>query len=210
VTVGISRPAGEIAPVILECLEQLGCSSEQIPDTERKKLEVLSPLVTDVTGALLYEVLPESLASSTPLGREWVILAVKGYGSSHVHQSRYRVAQPAMGSKRASLRLGRVVCRPADAPTDSTGQLVLPVLGDDGNAVRRLVLLHLNIAPDASLQQKTTMLRAFDDRLEDLRDRLADRPGAPSIEQLLMETGLARLLFFPNAELVSEVAPTSC
>jgi glucosamine--fructose-6-phosphate aminotransferase (isomerizing) len=205
VTVGISRPVGEISSVILECMDVLGCERDLVPAPERKKLEALSPLITDVTGALLYEVLPAATAGPLP-PREWRIQATAGVGTSRVEQSRYQTVRPAQGSKRAALRLGRIVCRPADHPTETGGQIVLPVLGDDGNAIRRLVLFHLTVPPDASLQQKVAILQALDDRYEDLRDRLADQPGLPPVDEVLMRTRLGEVLFAGNDQILSDAA----
>ncbi len=190
VTVGISRPQREVTPLILDALAGLEVPVSHIADGDREMLETLSPLVTAVSGAVLYEVVDRGDDPDQP---EWDIRAVRAVGHSTIAASRYRTPRTVHGSKRRALRTGRAVT--ASGPHGTENLLVMPVLAASGNVIAGLALMHLEVTPKASLQQKIAALKAIDHKYDEVSETLAEtRPGL-ALDQLLGQSD-PRLLIF--------------
>jgi glucosamine--fructose-6-phosphate aminotransferase (isomerizing) len=190
VTVGISRPQQDLSPLILEALTELDVPVSHIADRDREMLEILSPLITTVSGAVLYDVVGRGEDPDMP---QWDIQAVRACGRSTVAASRYRVAQNADGSKRRALRTGRVVT--ASGPHGSENLVVMPVLAPSGNAIAGLILVHLEVTPKASLQQKVAVLKAIDHKYDEVSETLAEtRPGV-TLDRVLGDADPRTLVF---------------
>jgi glucosamine--fructose-6-phosphate aminotransferase (isomerizing) len=188
VTVGISRPQDEVSPLLLDLLDSFGFSERHMGAADRERLVALSPVVTNLSGGLLYEVTKAN--DSEQRDATWKIQAVKGYGESRPELSRFCLPREAVGSKRTVLRKGVSVC---SASNESS--IFVPVYAGHGTAITHIVLLHLDIAQQSSLQQKTTILGAFGEKLEELRDRLAEADGEKDFDALLADVPLTTLVF---------------
>ncbi|MDE1148729.1 MAG: SIS domain-containing protein [Azospirillaceae bacterium] len=161
VTVGISRPGREISPLLLAALADLGAAPSDLAEPERQLLIALSTLVIGVEGGVRYRLAGDG-ADGTPL-----LLAAERSGRSKGAASRHDSPAAATGGKRRALRLGRGMLS-AGASGDETSVL-LPLMREPNWAPDGLLLLHLALVSQASLQQKAAILK--DLRLyEDLFD----------------------------------------
>lgn len=203
VTVGISRPQQEIAPLILNAMAELEVNDAHLAQLDREMLEMLSPLVTAVQGAVVYEVVSRGDDHANPT---WEIQAVRATGDSVVAQSRYASPRIAEGSKRRALRTGSGVTATGRNGTESL--VVVPLRSPAGNAIAGLLLLHVAVTPNASLQQKVAALKAIDHKFDELTEELAERIPGLSPEKLLGDTDPRSLIFLDVHELLSRrVAP---
>lgn len=195
VTVGISRPGREIAPVLHGALAALGVSAAALAEHDRQTLIAISPVLTDITGGILYRV-----AGEGPDGAPLLRAAVKS-GRSDV-PSGYDRPKPAAGSKRRALRLGRAIL--SAGPHGKENLLLVPVFDEADWTVSGLALLHAGIAPQASLQQKTALLkdlRTYED-LQDAFSEASHATGRTDFSGFVAATSPRDLLFRPAAELV--------
>jgi glucosamine--fructose-6-phosphate aminotransferase (isomerizing) len=198
VTVGISRPQEKIAAVIVASLESLGVMPSNLKQDDHRLLEVLSPVVSDVIGGLLYEVTEKKEFDS---GKQPALLrAIKGAGSSKVEDSRYTSPQPARGVKRKVLRTGRAACT-----TDSDGHqdvIISPVYIGSGLSCSHEVLLHLEISPAASLQQKRAILLQLGNKYESLVELKEEYSIDMEIDKMIEGISPRDLIFNSVSELL--------
>lgn len=161
VTVGISRPGREISPLLLGALADLGAAPADLAEPERQLLISLSTLVIGVEGGVRYHPAGDS-GDGTPLLR-----AVERSGRSKGLPSRHDNPAPATGGKRRALRLGRGLL--SAGPNGAETLVLVPLMREPNWAPDGLLLLHLALVSQASLQQKIAILK--DLRLyEDLFD----------------------------------------
>lgn len=151
VTVGISRPAREIAPTILSSLSALGVSHEALAEADRQTLIAFSSVLTGVTGAILYSLTGEGKDGAP------VLAAGARVGVSEGRVSGYDGGRAAEGSKRRALRLGRVIF--SAGAKDAENLVLVPFFAGAEWRVAGLVMLHTQLMEQASLQQKTALLK---------------------------------------------------
>ncbi|HYE48998.1 MAG TPA: SIS domain-containing protein [Azospirillaceae bacterium] len=196
VTVGISRPGREISPLLHAALADLGVGAAQLAEHDRQLLVALSTIVVGIEGGVFYAVEGDG-ADGAPLLR-----AAARSGRSKGAASSYDRPRPAAGSKRKALRLGRAIL--SDGPEGAENLLLAPVFDDREWTVTGLVLLHAALVPQASLQQKTALLR--DLRLyEDLFDAFHEAgaaAGDAGFAGFLESVSPRDLLFRTPAELL--------
>jgi len=162
VTVGISRPGREVSPAIAQALSDLGVALASLAEHDRQVLLAISPILTGIRGGIYYRIAGEGADGAYPLATAMKI------GASAERRSSYdAVPKAATGSKRRALRLGRAALAAGRAGQENL--LLVPVFDTADWRAEGLVLLHADIAPQCSLQQKTQVLKEL--RLyEDLFD----------------------------------------
>ncbi|MFV3078065.1 SIS domain-containing protein [Niveispirillum fermenti] len=151
VTVGISRPVREVAPSILSALSALGVSHEALADADRRTLTAFSSILTGVHGAILYRLTGEGRDGAP------VLAAGTRIGSAAGRASGYDGGRPAAGSKRRALRLGRIIFSPGARSAENL--VLVPVFAGQEWRVAGLAMLHTDLMAQASLQQKTALLK---------------------------------------------------
>lgn len=165
VTVGISRPAREVAGTIVASLAALGVPMESLAEADRQTLIGYSSVLTQVQGGILYR-----LGTDAKEGGP-ILTAAGRVGISAGQPSGYDGGRIATGSKRRALRLGRVVFSSGTGEAESL--LLIPFFTGSEWQLAGLVLLHTTLMAQASLQQKTALLKEL--RLfEDLFDAYHD------------------------------------
>jgi glucosamine--fructose-6-phosphate aminotransferase (isomerizing) len=198
VTVGISRPQAEVSPLILDALTKLDVSLTALADRDRESLEALSPMITGVEGAMLYDITDRVGDAQAP---EWHLKAVRALDSVHLDSSRYQNPSQAEGTKRRALRTGAAVTGSGRNETETL--LVTPLHTPSGTAISSLLLLQLTIARDASLQQKISVLKNFGHKFDELAEHVADHGNGQSLQQILTQTPPA-LLFFGDFHAITK------
>jgi glucosamine--fructose-6-phosphate aminotransferase (isomerizing) len=128
------------------------------------------------------------------------IQAIKDLGSSRIEDSRYASPQPARGTKRKVLRTGRAACT-----TGSDGHqdvIISPVYIGSGLSCSHEVLLHLEIAPDASLQQKRAILLQLGNKYEELIELKEEFSFDIEVDKMIEDISPRDLIFKPVSELL--------
>ncbi|MQP65729.1 SIS domain-containing protein [Niveispirillum sp. SYP-B3756] len=194
VTVGISRPTREVAPAILATLAELGVAPESLAEADRQTLTAYSAVLTAVTGGLLYR-----LAGDGKDGPK--LVADTRVGRSAGQTSGYDGGRVAAGSKRKALRLGRTVFSAGTGEAENL--LLVPFFAGADWRLAGLALLHTELAPQASLQQKTALLKELH-LYEDLFDAYHElvHGEACDFAAFIARMSPRDLLFRPAADLV--------
>jgi glutamine---fructose-6-phosphate transaminase (isomerizing) len=203
VTVGISRPQQEVSPLVLDALSTLNVANSRIADRDREMLEMLSPLVTAVHGAVVYDV---TARGEDPNAPQWDLHAVRALGASTVDASRYATPRQAEGSKRTALRIGSAVTATGRGGGESL--VVVPLLAPSGNVISGLLLLHLAVTPNASLQQKVAALKAIAHKHDDLTETLAEHYPTLAADKVIAETDPRTLIFASVHDILTRLAAT--
>ncbi|MDZ5647075.1 SIS domain-containing protein [Nitrospirillum sp. BR 11828] len=189
VTVGISRPGREISPLLLSALADLGASPADLAEPERQLLIALSTLVIGVEGGVRYH--PAGGPGSEGADGTPLLLAVERSGRAKGAASRHDQPAPATGGKRRALRLGRGMLSGGASGTQTLA--LLPLMREPNWTPDGLVLLHLALVSQASLQQKIAILK--DLRLyEDLFDAYHEAGQGATGEQADTSGGFAAFL----------------
>ncbi len=184
VTVGISRPQEILPPILLVALSKLSVLPGQIREQDRRILRTVSPLISEVTGGLYYQIarsadgVPGALAGDA----HWIQVAER-FGSCVGKTSRYDQPRPAGGSKRTILRLEKAIW--TSGKNGAENLVIIPLVDEDKGAVTGILLFHLNFVTQASVQQKLTILRGLGNRYYDLIELLEEISDARSIEEVL-------------------------
>ena len=190
VTVGISRPQAEVSPLILDAMSRLNVALTDLADRDRETLESLSPLVIAVDGAVVYDVTGRSGDATSP---EWVLQADRALDQQQLHQSHYAQPAAATGTKRRALRTGSAVTGTGRLGTETL--LVTPLHSPSGTIVSGLLLLHLTVAREASLQQKISVLKNIGHKFDELAEHIADHVPQKSLNQVLSDSAPSLLIF---------------
>ncbi len=200
VTVGISRPAREISTLVVNAMRSLGILPEDLKQEDRRLLETLSPFISGVEGSLLYEVVDKTgyASGSTPPR----IQAVKGLGVSRPADSRYAQPQPAAGSKRKALRTGLAAWTTGAGGDQSA--IVFPVFKGGDPFCAELLLLLLTIAPQASLQQKITLLQELGNKYDEMVEQRGEMSLAIELESILNDVSPRDVIFKSAQEILRE------
>lgn len=199
VTVGISRPRREIADAVVESLERLEVSVQDLKEKDRRLLESLTPVVSGVESALLYEVLDTGEYDSEAPPR---IRAVRAMGDRDLGESAYAEARPASGTKRKVLRTSSASW--TSGPDGDETILILPLFGDESWSCTHQVLLHLELAPRASVEQKLDVLRHLGSKRDDLQEQVEERRSGVDLQELVRRVSPRELIFSPVHRLVRE------
>ncbi|WP_211102225.1 SIS domain-containing protein [Nitrospirillum pindoramense] len=189
VTVGISRPGREISPLLLSALADLGASPADLAEPERQLLIALSTLVIGVEGGVRYH--PAGGPGSEGADGTPLLMAVERSGRAKGAASRHDQPAPATGGKRRALRLGRGML--SGGASGAQTLALLPLMREPNWTPDGLVLLHLALVSQASLQQKIAILK--DLRLyEDLFDAYHEAGQHASGDQADTGGGFAAFL----------------
>ena len=201
VTVGISRPQQEVSPLILDALSTLQVPHTRIADRDREMLEMLSPLVTAVHGAVVYDITSRGEDHHAP---HWELLATHALGTSSIEASRYAKPRHAEGSKRTALRIGSAVT--AVGAGGGENLVVVPLHAPSGNVISGLLLLHLAVTPKASLQQKVAALKAIAHKYDDLTEALAEHYPTLAAVSVIADSEPRALIFSSVHDILTRLA----
>lgn len=201
VTVGISRPQKDIAPVLRRTLADLSIPEMSLAERDRQLLITLSPVLAGIAGGALYKVMDSSHDWDTEAAP--TIQIVQKIGSSAGRASTYEQAQSAAGSKRRALRLGRVILSTGHRGVEKL--LLIPVFDAQNWVCERLALLHVNIIPQASLQQKTALLKEMG-LYEDAFEAFQEVKPADNFAAFLEATSPQDLIFTPSFRILASNA----
>ena len=190
VTVGISRPQAEVSALILDVLSRLHLAVTDLADRDRETLESLSPLITEVEGAVVYNVIDRVGDAIQP---DWTIQANRALDDQQVKLSHYAQPAKASGTKRRALRTGSAVT--GTGQNGSETLLVLPLHSPSGTAISGLLLLHIAVTREASLQQKISVLKNLGHKFDELAEHVADHVSDKSLNQVLSDSAPALLIF---------------
>lgn len=190
VTVGISRPQAEVSPLILEALTKLDLGLTMLADRDREMLETLSPLILSIDDAVTYAVTGRLGEPDAP---QWEIQITHALKADPSTQSRYHAPGMAEGTKRRALRTGSAVA--STGPLGTENILVLPLYTPSGTSISGLLLLHVGMAPEASLQQKISLLKAIGHKFDELVEHLAHTAQTRPLETVLAAASPALLVF---------------
>jgi glucosamine--fructose-6-phosphate aminotransferase (isomerizing) len=195
VTVGISRPEREITPLLQGALADLGIALTELAEHDRATLTALSTVLIGIEGAVHYR-LGAVEADGDAEGEAGPLLtAVAKTGRSQGQASRYDSPAAASGSKRRALRLGRAVL---SGGRGGECLLLVPVFDPQSWTPAGLALLHAAVVPQASLQQKTTLLRELS-LYEDLFDAFHETAEGGGSFTAFLEAAAPRDLLFRSA-----------
>ncbi len=194
VTVGISRPQQDMAPVIRRTLSDLDVSASGLADRDKQLLITLSPFIAAVAGGALYRLCDQQ--------RDWhdkgaapTLQIIHKIGCSAGRVSHYDEPRQAAGSKRRTLRLGRAILSTGAGGQESL--LLLPVFDKHQWLCEGLALLHLEIIPQASLQQKLILLKGLG-QYEDALETFQDHKPAENFAMFLETLSPHDLIFMPS------------
>lgn len=203
VTVGISRPQDSLPSLLIKALDSIGVQPGWVKEQDRRVLKVLSQVIDDIKGGMLYKV-GDSL-KPIELTREFApIQVVARFGYSEGKPSRYDKPNPAGGSKRTALRLRRAVWSSGKGGQESL--LVLPLFSDDSGECRNLALFHVEFSTTASVSQKINILRALGGRFHDVVEKLEEQASSCSIEEFTQRVLPRELVLAPIESLVLAVS----
>jgi glutamine---fructose-6-phosphate transaminase (isomerizing) len=202
VTVGISRPQEILASILLKALEDLSTLPGQIQEIDRRFLRIVSPIISQVQGGIYYKLLESSDAGLGVFGTETPsVRAVKRFGYCVGKGSRYDDPKPAGGTKRTVLRMGRAVL--SSGRDGEENLLLIPIFDEATSDCQGIVLLHLIFVPQASLQQKISVLRGMRNRYHEFIERMEDLSGSHSIDDFLENISPRDLVLAPIENLVT-------
>ena len=190
VTVGISRPQAEVSPLILEALSRLNLTLSTLSDRDREALESLSPLITEVDGAVVYDITARSGDASAP---EWQLQIQRALDPQQMTRSRYGQPAPAQGTKRRALRTGNLAAGTGRQGSETL--LVVPLYTPSGTVISGLLLLHVGVVRQASLQQKIGVLKTLGHKFDELAEHVADHLPNKPLNQVLSDSSPALLIF---------------
>lgn len=193
VTVGISRPQKDIAPVVRRALAELEVTAGSLAERDRQFLIALSPFIAAVEGGAMYRIVDkghEHAVEEAP-----AIQITRKIGASLGRDSSYEQPHVAAGSKRRTLRLGRALV--STGPGDNEQLLMIPLFDEQAWTCESLALLHLGIIPQASLQQKIALLKDTG-QYEDAFEAFQEVRPADNFAAFLESTSPHDLIFTPS------------
>lgn len=198
VTVGISRLEEAIEGTIFDSLRSLGVSMESLPYRDLALLRAISPAVSQVKGATLYEV--QNLGSLGEPLEESTVKAIVKTGLSQGLISRADAPHSLVGTKEAVVRnrrsfvgLGRKDQRPI---------VIVPIL--PGGQVERLALMHLEFQEAYPLEKKVTLLRDTQNRYDDLKAQVTET-DLEWDDSMLASFSVADLVVLPVDKLAERI-----
>ncbi|HMK34701.1 MAG TPA: SIS domain-containing protein [Desulfomonilaceae bacterium] len=198
VTVGISRPQEILPPVLLNALESIAALPGQVKEHDRRMLRLVSSIISDVPGALYYEM-------AAPAGDGPWIQATRRSGACSGKPSRYDRPRSLGGSKRTALRLERAIW--SAGPDGAESLLIIPLFHEELHDCTGIALFHVSFHIQASIQQKLTILRGLGTRYHDLVERLEEVSSAASLEEILDSISPRDLILAPIDHLIPDRKP---
>jgi glucosamine--fructose-6-phosphate aminotransferase (isomerizing) len=198
VTVGISRPQEILPPVLLTALEALSASPAHVKELDRRMLRLVSPIISKVIGGLYYDMV--KVAGDGP----WV-KATRRFGWCADKPSRYDRPRSLAGSKRTALRLERSIW--SSGPGGDENLLIIPMLAEQTGECGGIALFHVEFQPQASVQQKLTVLRGLGSRYHDIVERLEEVSNSLSLEKVLELVSPRDLILAPVEALIPSRKP---
>lgn len=201
VTVGISRPPEVLPPLLLKALEELHIQAGEIRKLDRRVLAAVSPIIAEVGGGLLYEVVEMRDAAASGLKGEVPLLQVTAkLGVCEGKPSRYDEPRAAGGSKRTALRVERAVWSSGKGGQENL--LLVPLFEEEGGSCRAVVLFHVAFVPEAPLQKKIGVLRATGNRYHEMVERLEELSSPLALEDFLDGVTPRDLMLAPVESLI--------
>jgi glutamine---fructose-6-phosphate transaminase (isomerizing) len=199
VTVGISRPQEALPSLLLKAMEILGVNPGWITEQDKRVIKVVAQVIHDVKGGMLYSV-GAALKPSLITRDFFPIHVVARFGFSEGKQSRYDQPSPAGGSKRTALRLRRAIWSSGKGGKESL--LVLPLFNDDSGECHNLALFHVDFVEEATISQKTNILRALGSRFHDVVEKLQEQNSSCSMEDFIARVTPRELVLSPIESLI--------
>jgi glucosamine--fructose-6-phosphate aminotransferase (isomerizing) len=121
-------------------------------------------------------------------------------GTSKVEDSRYTSPQPVKGTKRMVLRTGRTAYSTGSDGSETI--IISPVYIGGGLSCSHEVLLHLEIAPEATLQQKLAILLQLGNKYEALVEQKEEYGLDMEIDEMIEAISPRDLIFSSVSELL--------
>jgi glucosamine--fructose-6-phosphate aminotransferase (isomerizing) len=206
VTVGISRPQETLPPLFLTALDQLSVFPARIKEHDRRMLRSVAPVVSEVVGGMLYEMVPRPGMTRTAPAGETPWIQVAGHaGQCEDKPSRYDQPRIAGGSKRTVLRLERSLW--TSGASGDENLVLIPLFDDEKGEWSGIVLFHLGFAHQAPVQHKMGVLRGLGNRYHDMIERLEEVSPGASLEELLENISPRDLVLTPVDRLVFPKMP---
>lgn len=202
VTVGISRPQEMLPTLIMTALEYLPVFPSQIREQDRRMLRAIAPIVSEVTGGMLYRKLRTVDGQRADLTAEapWVQVAAR-FGWCEGKASRYDEPRVAGGSKRTVLRVERAIW--ASGASGEENLVLVPLFDDEKGDGEGILLLHVTFVPECSIQQKLAVLRGLGNRYHDIIERIEEVSQGASLEDLLENISPRDLMLMPVDRLLA-------
>jgi len=201
VTVGISRPQEILPAVFVNALEELEVAPVEISEQDRRIISAVSPIISGINAGLLYRVV--RIVGGTPVGLKgetpWIKL-VTATGNSVGKASRYDSPKPAGGTKRTALRLERAVWSAGRGGAENL--VVIPLFEEKKGECKAIVLFHLDFEPQATLQQKLSILKALGSRYHDFEERLQELSRPHELADFLESVSPRDLVLAPVDSLI--------
>jgi glucosamine--fructose-6-phosphate aminotransferase (isomerizing) len=201
VTVGISRPQEIIPELFVKALEELAVSVAEISEQDRRVICTVSPVISGIHGGLLYRVV--RIVGGAPVGltgeAPWIRLVART-GTCAGKPSRYDDPKPAGGTKRTVLRLERALWSPGRAGKENL--VVIPLFDEEKRECVAMVLFHLDFVPQATLQQKLSILSVLGNRYHEVVERLQELMGPCELEDFLESVSPRDLVLAPIDSLI--------
>jgi glutamine---fructose-6-phosphate transaminase (isomerizing) len=203
VTVGISRPQELLPDILLTVFEQLSVSPDQLSEMDRRIMRTVSPMITEVHGALVYRMALSPDGYHVGLAGEipWIEVAER-YGSCEGKPSRYDRPHPASGSKRTVLRLERALWTSGRGGMENL--VIIPLFKDQGATWDGILLFHLNFVSEASTQDKLEILRGLGSRYHELVERVQEISDTRSLVEILASVTPRDIILAPLDDLLPE------
>jgi len=203
VTVGISRPPEALPTLLLKALEALHVQTTEIGKQDRRLLATVSPVITGIDGALLYEIVEaRDAAGSVPKEDVPLLQVTARLGACDGKPSRYDRPRVAGGSKKTALRLERAVWSSGKGGQENL--LLVPLFGQEGRNCRGVVLFHITFVRDSPLQQKVAVLRASGNRYHEMVERLEELSIPMGLDDFLEGVTPRDLMLTPVDNLIME------
>ncbi len=196
VTVGISRPQELLPQVFVAAFEKLAITPAQIKEHDRRMLRAVSPIISAVTGGMLYKMLRAPDKSRGDLVGEapWIQVSAR-FGQCEGKASRYDKPRVAGGSKRTVLRVERAIW--SSGASGEENLALVPVYDEEGDDGAGILLLHVVFLPECSVQQKLAILRGLGNRYHDIIERIEEVSQGARLEDILERISPRDLMLTP-------------
>jgi len=196
VTVGISRPQELLPPLLVVAFEQLAIIPSQIKEQDRRMLRLISPIISEVTGGMLYTMVRRVEGTRTDLVGEIPWIQVTGrFGWCLGKASRYDEPRVAGGSKRTALRVERAIWSSGASAEENL--VLIPLFNEEKDNGAGILLLHVVFVPECSVQQKLAVLRGLGNRYHDIIERIEEVSQGASLEDVLEKISPRDLMLAP-------------
>ncbi len=167
VTVGTSRVKETMNGILFEALARYGMDVSQLTNSNVVVLKNVQPIISEIKGAILYEVHNLNLLGEPT--DETTISIVKKDGVLASIPSRVETDNRLKGTKKIIVREGNVYL--GRGRKDDRNIVVIPVLSSSpsrGGRVRHILLLNVSFREDASLFEKKKALGGKCERIKNI------------------------------------------